>query len=158
MGFSVSTSAAVVFVGLFIALSTIHTVTNNTYEQVAEDQQNAQSDRLEIRKTSINISSSEVLDVGLDTCGIEIHANNTGKSTLFVNDTDLLIDGTYRTDWQSDAKVDGDASTNLWAPEEQLNISLDSGLFTSPPDRVKLVTGSGVADLDTTVTGGSLLC
>lgn len=151
MGFSVSSSFAVIAFGMFVATSALYGATANA----AEDRQDARTDqqlhRETIADTSINITSTTVLTTG---CGVEVAVNNTGSTTLVVNETDLLVDGEYRTGWEADATVDGDADTDLWHPGEQLVISVTEGV-SEAPDRVKVVTGPGVAATER-IEGGVL--
>lgn len=156
MGFSVSTSFAVIALGTLAALGGVYAATTNGVERV-QDATQAQQERIgTVHETAINISTADLLDLGLTGCGVELAVNNTGRTELSVNDTDLLVDGRYQTGWEDDATVDGDADTDVWLPGEQLSVNVTSGLADDRPDRVKVVTGSGVA-ASRPVTGG-ILC
>jgi flagellar protein FlaF len=141
MGFSVSGSAAIIFAGMFIAFGMFYTATANSVEQVSDARQAASEDRLEQQNTAIEITSA-VIDI--DEGELQVTVENTGSRALSLEDTDVFVDGSYRTDWQGPATVgpDDDGSTDLWLPEEALvaNFSLGSA------DRVKVVTESGVSD------------
>jgi len=149
MGFSVSSSFAVVAFGAFVVMTALYTATTNA----AESRQDAAAEQREHREavveTAIAITSTDVLTAP---CGIEVAVNNTGGTELSVDGTDLLIDGEYRTGWAADATVDGDNGTDVWLPGERLVVTVTDGIDTAP-DRVKVVSGPGVADT-ARVTGG----
>ena len=142
MGFSVSGSMVLVLLGLFIGLGTFYGSFSNAAEQLA-DAENDHRQRLDrVQHTDVAIDSVSLLS-GVD-CGVEITANNTGERRLGLNRTDLLYDNEYRTGWRNGATIGGDADTEIWLPGEQLTITTDDLLVA--PDRIKLVTGPGVAD------------
>jgi flagellar protein FlaF len=137
MGFSVSGAAAIIFASMFIAFGMWYTAADNSFSRVT-DAQDAQSESsLETSNTAI-----EIISASYSSGTLTVEINNTGTTQLSLNQTDLLIDGQYETDWQAaNATVAGDGSTDLWLPGEQLTITLDRA---SQPDRLKLVTESGV--------------
>jgi flagellar protein FlaF len=137
MGFSVSGAAAIIFASMFIAFGMWYTAADNSFSRVT-DAQDAQSESsLETSNTAI-----EIISASYSSGTLTVEINNTGTTQLSLNQTDLLIDGQYETDWQAaNATVAGDGSTDLWLPGEQLTITLDRA---SQPDRIKLVTESGV--------------
>ncbi|WP_246986132.1 flagellin [Halorientalis marina] len=149
MGFSVSSSFAVIAFGTFVAMTALYTATTNA----AESRQDAVAEQREHREavveTAIDITST---DVQTAPCGIEVAVNNTGATELSVNGTDLLVDGEYRTGWEADATVDGDADTDVWLPGERLVVTVTDGIDTAP-DRVKVVSESGVAATDRVTEG-----
>jgi flagellar protein FlaF len=141
MGFSVSSSFAVIAFGTFVAMSALYGATANAAEERQDAQADQRAHRAAIAETAVNITSTDVSVTG---CSVEVRVNNTGSTELLVNETDLLVDGEYRTGWEADATVDGDADTDLWLPGEQLVVAVTDGI-TEAPDRVKVVTGPGVA-------------
>ena len=147
MGFSVSGSLVVVLLGLFIALGVYYGSVSNVMERVT-DARAAQQDHTDlIHDATLNITSLSV--VTSPSCGVELEVNNTGSATLLLNDTDLLLDNEYRTNWQSDATVDGETTgskpdTDLWLPGERVTVQ-ETGLDAAPRS-VKVVSGPGVAD------------
>ena len=146
MGFSVSGAAVIVFAGLFVAFGMFYSATANTQERVNDAEQDWRDDTLAQQNTDFEIvdasyySSNESLIV---------RANNTGAVSQSVAETDLLIDNSYRDSF-AERSVDGDSTTDLWLPGEQLryNVSLPGR-----PDRVKLVAETGVSGTEVVVSG-----
>jgi len=143
MGFSVSGSLVVVMLGLFIAAGTVYGTLSNTMESVsdAREDRDAAADRL--RHTDVEIDGASVLSEA--DCDIEVTATNTGDTELALDRTDFLFDNEYRTGWQANATVDGDNGTDLWLPGETL--SAEFADLVAAPERIRLVSGPGVADL-----------
>lgn len=137
MGFSVSASTVVVFVGALLALGTVYPAAANGYEHVTEASHDVSDRRLDRQNTAIAVTqatynaSNETLTVAVE---------NTGSTALSVNRTDVLVDNAYRSSFDSRA-VDGDATTTLWLPGETLRVELSS---PDRPDRVTVATEHGV--------------
>jgi len=123
---------------MFIAFGMWFTATSNSFDRVSDAQDQQTDTVLDQQNTDIEILTAEY-DTGTGTLTIE--ANNTGPEHLSLDATDLLVDGAYVSDWESGATVDGDGTTGLWLPGEQLVVTLDR----AEPDRVKLISPSGVA-------------
>lgn len=156
MGFSVSGSAVIIFVGLVVAagiavpplLGSVGDLASAQGEQIEQG-----TDRM---NTGFEIVAAvyEDGDPGELTVGLE----NTGTTTLRIEHTDLLVDGEIQTesgDGKQTAIVleDGDATdpdAELWLPAETLEITVDAD---AEPDRIKVVTENGVeratGDIDT---------
>jgi flagellar protein FlaF len=146
MGFSVSGSAAILFVGAFIAFGMFHSATTNSFERVSEAQDDRADDALAQQNTDVEIVNASY-GTTTTTSGstfylLDVNTTNTGSESLSVGDTDLLIDNDYRTGWESAATVDGDNGTDLWLSGEKLAVEFNE---SSPPDRVKVVTETGVS-------------
>ncbi len=141
MGFSVSGAAAIIFASMFIAFGMWFTATANGFEQVNDAREDRTDHVLETANTAVNITAA-TYDV--DNEILEITVENVGASQLSLAETDLLIDGSYESGWESSADVAGDSGTDLWPPTKDLTITL-SGV-TSQPDHVKVITGTGVSD------------
>jgi flagellar protein FlaF len=154
MGFSVSTAFAVIVVAVFVAVSGLHAAASNGLEDVRDAQESQREHRDSVAETSINLTSATLLPSGTD-CELRVLVNNTGDTRLSVSDTDLLVDGAYRTGWEGSARVDGSDGTDLWPPGTRLNATVDG--FASPPERVKVVSGPGVAEL-ARIDGGGVTC
>lgn len=150
MGFSVSASFALLFVGLFIAFSGAYAVSENTFERV----QNANEDQRQrmdtVQRTAVNVTRAD----RLDSCGVDLNVTNEGSTELSVNATDILVDGEYQTNWSDDATVEG-VDTDVWLSGENLSVTIDDGI-TSDPSRVKVVSETGVAT--TAFPTGDTLC
>ncbi|MFC7058097.1 hypothetical protein [Halovenus salina] len=139
MGFSVSGAAALIFLSLFVAFGALYTATDNSFQQVA-DAQDDQTDRaLETKNSGIELVSA-VYDSG--TNELTVTANNTGSTTLSLDGTSLLVDNEYETGWEANASVDGNNNTDLWQPGETVTITVNA---TSQPDSVSLTTPSGIS-------------
>jgi len=142
MGFSVSGSWVLIFVGTFAAFGSLYSTTANTAEDYADARELQHQHLEEIQGTALSIRSVSLAD-GVS-CGVNVSVENTGETTLDINETDLLYDNEYQVGWQSAAEVDGDDSTDIWRPGQTLSINDDDLL--EAPDRIKLVAGPGVAD------------
>jgi flagellar protein FlaF len=138
LGFSVSGSAAIVFVGIFLAFSSAYTASANGFERVTDAKSAVDEEALERQNTALSLTNA-TYDAGTDTLTVE--AVNEGTTTLDVEAVDLLVDNAYRDDFAT-RTVDGDDSTDLWLPGERLRLEVNA---SSQPSRVKIVTGPGVA-------------
>jgi flagellar protein FlaF len=138
LGFSVSGSAAIVFVGLFLAFSTAYTASANGFERVADARSAVDEESLDRQNTAIAVTNA-TYDAGNDT--LRVDATNEGATALRVDAVDVVVDNAYRDDF-ADRRVAGNASTDLWLPGERLHLELTA---TERPNRVKLVSGPGVA-------------
>jgi flagellar protein FlaF len=142
MGFSVSGSAAIVFVGVFVAFGALFTATSNGYERVSEAE-DVRSDRTLDRENAAVEAVSATYDPETDE--LTVVARNAGSTALSVDDVDLLANNSYLTGYGT--AVEGDTATGLWLPAETLTVTVST---TEDPGRVKLVAGSGVAATTTT--------
>lgn len=146
MGFSTSAAAAIIFVGVFVSIGMIYPSTAGSVEEV-NDALGDQEDRvLEQRNTDITID-----DVRYNTTSdtVTVNVTNTGTTTLDVNETDLLFDGTIQDTDRTNA-VAGVTGRSLWAPGETLTVTVTT--VPTAPTRVKFVTGPGVSRATDNVT------
>jgi flagellar protein FlaF len=141
MGFSVSGAAAIIFASMLVAFGMWFTATANSFDQVSESRELRTDGVLESSNTAVEIVSATYNESGNGRLVVDV--NNTGAAGLSLNATDLLIDGSFVESWQPDATVDGNGGTDLWLAGEQLTVTRDPA---TAPDRVKIVTPSGVAD------------
>lgn len=142
MGFGTSGSALVIFAALFIAVSTLYTATTNSTEEIRDAQQAREDHHRAVQGTSI-----EVVGATWNTASnnLTLRVNNTGEAALSVDRIDVVVDGEYVDGGDFERReVDG-RSTDVWRPGEQLVLE-DADTVTSSPDRVKFVSGPGVAD------------
>ncbi|WP_042662087.1 MULTISPECIES: fla cluster protein FlaF [unclassified Haloferax] len=139
MGFGVSGSTAVIFLGVLVATGTLYTATSNASENVLEAQDADAERALERTNTDITVTNA-TYDAGNES--LTVNLTNAGSETLSVSETTLLVDNRYVDVPAANATVDGDAGTDLWYAGE--NLSLVVGVDPTP-ERVKVVTGSGVA-------------
>jgi flagellar protein FlaF len=145
MGFSVSGGTVVLFLGIFISFGIAYSAGSNGLERVNEAYEANADDELTRQNTAIDVGNAAVANEG-GQLYLNVTANNTGSTTLSVNDTDLLIDGrftNYTSSNMETLEVDGNGGTDLWLPGEtlQFNVSVET-----EPDRVKVVVGPGIAD------------
>ncbi|MFY4812767.1 flagellin [Haloarcula sp. AONF1] len=140
MGFSVSGSAAIIFVAAFIGFGMFYSATANSFERVNDAREDQRDRLLDQQNTDISLVSVTWNASGNDNLVVTI--DNTGSETLSVEATDLLVDNEYRTGYGT--TVDGDGSTDVWASQERLEITVSS--LGSQPDRVKVVAENGIAE------------
>lgn len=150
MGFSVSGSVALMAIAVFIAFGMFYTATSNGFEQVSEAQQATHDDQLERQNTAINITRA-TYNTTNSTLIVEI--TNDGSNELSIDATDLVADSFYQPQTEFNRSYvetstgSRDPDTDLWLPGETLYIDVNGAeLEQTPSDRVKIVTGPGVAD------------
>jgi flagellar protein FlaF len=139
MGFSVSGSAAILFIAAFVSVGMLYSAAYNGYERV-QDADDSYGERvLEQRNTVVNVSNASYNETGDEL--LTVNVTNEGSTTLAVNKTDLLVDGVYQArDSYEDWSVDGANDTDVWLPGETLSITVN----VTAPTRVKVVTSPGV--------------
>ncbi|MGQ3411290.1 flagellin [Natrinema sp. LN54] len=138
MGFSTSGATAIIVVGVLVAAGIAYPVFQTAHENRSTAIDDRDDRRLEMRNTAIEIDSQ-----GYQSGNEEfiMHVNNTGSTTLSVAETDLLIDGNYRSRSTYETSVDGAPGRELWQPGETLTVTV-----STDPNRVKLVTEHGIAE------------
>jgi flagellar protein FlaF len=148
VGFGVSGSTAIIFLGVLIATGTLYTAAAGTAETLEDAHDSDEERLLDRRNTDINVTSVTYRN-NSGSYPVEIRVNNTGTETLSVNDTSILVDNEYRPIGEAKTvTVDGTSGTDIWASGETLFIELFPE--DSPPQRVKVVTENGVEALNTT--------
>lgn len=135
MGVSVSVSAAIIFVGLFISIGMVYPSVANGYEHVEEAQSNAADRELATKNTDIALTNATYAGGTLT-----VNVSNEGTTALAVDATDVIVDGTYQTSFDR-LVVEGDGDTSLWLPGETLTVEMSA---PSRPNRVVVVTEGGV--------------
>ena len=145
MGFGVSGSTAVIFLGVLIATGTLYTAAAGSAEQVSDARDTEQEELLDRRNTAIDVDSV-VYNTSASTDTLLVTVTNDGSTTLSVDDTSLLVDNEYVV--PNVTRVDGDTETDVWAPDQSLVFETSND---STPDRVKVVAENGVAATNTTV-------
>ena len=138
LGFSVSGSAAIIFVGIFLAFSSAYTASANGFERVTDATSAVDEEALDRQNTALSLTNA-TYDAGTDTLTVEVV--NEGTTALEIGAVDLLVDNAYRDDYAV-RRVGGDNSTALWLPGERLHLEVNA---TTRPNRVKIVSGPGVA-------------
>lgn len=141
MGFSVSGSAAIVFIGVIVAagiaipsiVGSLGSLAGAHGEQTDRGIE-ALNTEFKIENTSYNATSNE----------LDLRAKNTGSTSLSVNDTSVLVDGEIPSTDNVTTDVEGNTNANLWLPGETLNVTVER--VDPEPDRVKIVTENGIAE------------
>ncbi|WP_327052573.1 fla cluster protein FlaF [Halomicrococcus gelatinilyticus] len=140
MGFSVSGSTAILFIAMFVSFGVMYTASYNGFERVSDAKGEEMDQMLTQRNTELNIT-----DTSYSGGNLTVTVNNTGSTSLDIEDTDVLVNGSYVTDSDIEARdVDGDVNTTLWLPGETLTVKVN----VASPARVKIVTTAGVADTE----------
>lgn len=155
MGFSISGSFAIVAFATFLAAGVLVPTAVNTVDDINRAQQTVDDNRLFQQNTEIEITRAEWTEHPVFDDRIIVEVENTGSTTLNINETDVLVDNTYfaREDFSSES-VDGNEETELWRPGETYEFEILRGLLDEiPPQRVKIITEFGVSDSEN-VTGG----
>ncbi|MFB6179274.1 MAG: flagellin [Halorientalis sp.] len=144
MGFSISGSAAIIFAGMLLSFGIFYGATSNSFDRISEAR-TAQADAV-VAEHNVDINVVAYERIG-STNRLTILVNNTGSTALSVDKTDLFVDNAYITSRKT--QVDGNSNTDLWAPGQQLNITVR----VSTPARAKIVSEHGIAD--TVVVSGN---
>ncbi|MFB6112536.1 MAG: fla cluster protein FlaF [Halodesulfurarchaeum sp.] len=137
MGFSVSGSAAIVFLAVFLGFGMLATSTFAGFERVADAKAANTDGVLEVKNTDVELV--RVTNTSTETVNITV--SNTGATTLDVNDTDVILDGTYQV--PESTNISDRRSPELWAPGESLTFNVSYSHDETV--RVKIVTGPGVS-------------
>jgi|GEM_PF-2504153 len=146
MGFSVSGAAVIIFIGLLASGTILGVAVKDANEDRNAGMESKQERLLEQQNTDVRVVEA-VYDS--NTSDLSVRIENTGTVTLEASLTDLVVDGDYVTSHET--AVDNDTDRNLWTPGTQLSLETDTG---AEPERVKVVTGTGVSVVITDLTGG----
>ena len=139
MGFSVSGSAAILFIAAFVSVGILYSAAYNGYERVQDADASHGERVLEQRNTDVNVTN---VTYNSSEGQLTVNVTNQGSTSLSVNETDLLVDGEfYSRDSYENWSVGGQSNTTLWLPGETYSITLN---ISSEPGRVKVVTSTGV--------------
>jgi len=134
MGFSISGSTVVILIGLLVSAATLYPALDSAQEARVDAIDDKSERMLVTTNTAVTITGTD------DASGLTVTAENTGATALDIGAVDLLVDGIYRD--PDTTAIAGDTETTTWQPGETLKLTV-SGVST--PDRVKIVTGPGVA-------------
>ena len=136
MGLSVSASSAVVFLGMFVAAGVLYPAVANGVERYSDAQSGELDRALAQSNTEVELVNA-TYDAGTDT--LAVTANNTGTTTIDLNETNLLVDGELASFTVS---VNGSSTTGVWLPGETATYEVS---LSSEPGRVQLVVDYGVS-------------
>ena len=147
MGFSTSGAAAIIFVGLLIAVGIAYPVLETAHDRRSTAIDDRDDRALDLRNTAIDVTDVTYDDAEGDGTLI-VNVTNTGSTTLSVSKTDLLVDGEYVSTANEgpaieETTVDDTPDRDLWQPGDTLTIIVDP--VEDEPDRVKVVTEHGIA-------------
>jgi len=145
MGFSTSAAVAVVSIGFLISVGLLYPAVEQSVQDVSDA-----TDTREDRMLDTRNSDAVLSDVTYNTTTgvLNVTVNNTGTVTMDAATTDLLVDGTIATNRTT--FVDGVADRELWVAGEQLRIEARN--VTTAPERVVVVTGTGLERSTTEIT------
>lgn len=137
MGLSVSASAGVVFLGVFLAVGIVYPAAANGFERVSDARHDAADRALDRVNTAVIITNATYYS-GNST--LVVLADNDGTTTVDVPDTTLLADNNVTA---PTVAVAGDSTTDVWLPGEtaRFEVTLDTS-----PDRAQVVIDHGVRD------------
>lgn len=145
MGFSTSGAALILFLGILVSASVLVPAVERTVEAVT-DAEADRNDRLLDRQNAAIAVRNVTYDEAAPAVTVEV--TNVGATTLSVDRTDLLLNGTLRTGYET--SVDGVLGRSIWAPGETLTFEVADP--DGRPVRVEVVTEHGVKRLSTDVT------
>ncbi|RLM59474.1 fla cluster protein FlaF [Halobellus sp. Atlit-31R] len=143
MGFGVSGSTAVIFLGVLIASGTLYTAAAGSAEQIAEAHDDDSERLLDRRNTALDVTR---VIYNSSSGNLEVDVKNTGTTALSVNGTTLLLDNEYEEPISTE--VGTDDATDVWGADQTLALFANVG---QEPDHVKIVAENGVAASNTTV-------
>jgi flagellar protein FlaF len=133
MGLSVSASAAIFFTTFLVIFGILFASFNDLNDSLSGAQTDEFSRYTDIKNTHIAITD-------VDPAQGTISLINDGSVTISIDDMDVLVNGTPCTDLVVSTEVDGNMETNIWAPNEELVLTLSSNMTGA---RVKVVTANG---------------
>jgi len=139
MGFSVSGSAAIIFIGVIVAAGIALPPIVGSIGSLA-GAQGEQVDRgIDALNTDFGIETTLIENEDADD-DLEVTLTNTGSTTLSRAKTSVLVDGDIRP---------GAAGEGLWAPGEEITITIEA---VPSEGQLKVVVENGIAE--TTGYGG----
>lgn len=140
MGFSVSGSAAIIFIAAFVGFGILYTSAYNSFELVEEARSDNADALVEQENTAIAIMA-----ISNTQTTVNVTVRNTGSNQLEVENTDIMINGTPKT--HNQVWVEGSSQTQYWPPGKNLSVEVEENV--NYPYRVKVVTGPGIAAAET---------
>jgi len=145
-GFATSGNFLVIFIGLFIALGTIYTVTANTGERLGDAREDQRERYQAVQTTAVEVTNATWN--GTDGT-FTLTVVNTGDSTLAVSAADTVVDGRYVGIEDYERATVAGVDSDQWRPGEDLVLEdVDTvEALSGTPERVRFVTGPGVADV-----------
>lgn len=152
MGFGTIAANAIMFIAIIMIAGGFVIVMNNYLQQTTDSLQVQKNNLNNQIKTDITITSAVYNQTNHV---INCYVENTGKTTLIINDTDLYVDG-YRVSRdnrtitiQQDTQV---ASSYLWYPKGIIQITATYALGAGI-HKLSVVTDYGASDQYTLSVG-----
>lgn len=145
MGFSVSGATAIIFIAAIVSFGALYTTAYNSYELMNAAEEDKANQLLGQQNTEIEIVAIETDQAN---SSVTVTAENTGATEIHVEDTDLLLNGTYQESVTT--TVEGQSDRTLWLPGE--NLTMETTYDPSGTVRVKLVTAHGIAAFEEVTT------
>ncbi|WP_284012726.1 flagellin [Halobaculum litoreum] len=140
MGLSVSASAGVVFLGVFLAVGIVYPAAANGFEQVTDARHDAADRALDRANTAVDVTDATY---NTTTSTLTVNATNDGTTAVGVNDTTLLVDNSIPPTADVTTTVAGGVATDLWLPGETVTFEVD---LAAAPNRTQVVVDHGVRD------------
>ncbi|XGI83119.1 hypothetical protein ACEU6E_07495 [Halorutilales archaeon Cl-col2-1] len=144
MGFSVSASTAIIFIGVLIAANSVYGAWTYSQKQLETARDDEAHDLLEKRQTSVEVISTSYSSA---TDTLTVNTSNTGETSLSASKTTAILDGEYSPKETVTVKnsFGNEKNSNLWLPGDYLVVNVSS---TTDPTRVKLSTENGISDVE----------
>ncbi|MCX2818426.1 fla cluster protein FlaF [Haladaptatus sp. F3-133] len=137
MGFSVSGSTAVIFLGIVISVGIVLSAAQTTGSELSNSWNQRTSDMLGQKNTYINVTDAKY---NKTLSKVTVNATNMGSTTLSIDKLNLLVDGNLKPD--RGVQVVGARKSSLWLPGEKISFT---GNSTGMVESVEVVTGNGVS-------------
>lgn len=141
MGFSVSGSAVIVFIGVMVAAGIAVPSMVGSFGSLAGAHGNQVDRGVDALNTDLAIETA-TYDDGTDELALELE--NVGSTTLDVEGTSALVDGVIPPNSDVTTDVEGDGNAGLWLPGETLTVTVEN--VANEPNRVKIVAQNGIAE------------
>lgn len=135
MGFSVSVSTLLIFLGMMLAAGPLYGAWTYTHEELSDADDDALKDLMDKKATAIDVTGTTYSG---DTYSVEVV--NNGSSGINTSRTTLLLDGELAS---AQRAVVGNDGSGLWLPGETLVMNATT---TTMPNRARIVTSNGVSD------------
>lgn len=138
MGLSLSGTAAVVFIGGILIFGTLYPTIRSSTSIVEEAKEEWSDFKNEKIRSNVEIESIK------NTSYTNVTMNNTGDSVLDIRELEILINGEYSTERIVNSTVEENKeNTNIWAPDQELTLTLDLEMEENEIERVTVVDEYG---------------
>lgn len=138
MGFSTNGAAAILFLAAFMVVGAVVPAAQASFEGVSESMASRENRMLATTNTDVNLTNATY---NATTDELTVTVENTGTTSLLVNDTDVIVDGEIRSN--ATMAVEGSARRTVWAPGQRLTITVS---MPNQPQRVVVVTEHAVSE------------